>query len=85
MTGAVPVEAATRALRRVRPSVYWIEQAAGRTTIVLSVRASAAGRRNAAERVVSALAAGGIGFAAADPVDELAGGADLVLVYPAAQ
>jgi hypothetical protein len=35
--------------------------------------------------VVSALAAGGIGLAAADPVAELAGGADLILVYPAAQ
>jgi hypothetical protein len=81
MTDAVPVEAATHALRRVRPSVYRIGHGAGRTTIVLSVRASPAGRRNAAERVVAALAAGGIGLAAADPVAELAGGADLALVY----
>jgi hypothetical protein len=80
-TGAVPVEAARYALRRVRPSVYRIDHAAGRTTIVLLVRAGAAGRRNAAERIVSALAAGGVGWAAADPVDVLTRGAGLVLVH----
>ncbi|HET9118806.1 MAG TPA: hypothetical protein VFN75_12135 [Pseudonocardiaceae bacterium] len=77
---ATSVDTMVHALRRVRPSVYRIDAEADRTTITLTVRASAAGRHNAAMRIVSALADGGVGLVADDPIDELARGASLVMV-----
>lgn len=74
------VDTVVHALRRVRPSVYRVDAEADRTTITLTVRASAAGRHNAATRIVSALTDGGIGLVADDPTGELAGGASLVIV-----
>ena len=79
MEPTVPIEAATHALRRVRPSVYRLGRDAGRTTITLTVAASAAGRRNAATRVITALAAGGLDAIADDPIAALTHGASLVL------
>jgi ribosomal protein S7 len=67
----VPVEVVTQALRRVRPSVYQMDHRAGRTTITLTVNASTAGRRNAAARIVAALAAGGLALVADDPIARL--------------
>jgi nitrite reductase (NO-forming) len=80
MNMSVPVEAAAHALRRVRPSVYRLGQAE-RTTITLTVNASAAGRRNSATRVVAALTDSGIDLLSDDPVSELADGATLALAH----
>lgn len=79
MDTTVPVEIVARALRRIRPSVYRISRKMDQTTISLTVRASAAGRRNAAARIVAALTDGGITVLADDPIGELARGASLVL------
>lgn len=79
MDAAVSVEMAAQALRRIRPSAYRISRVDNRTTITLTVDASAAGRRNAAARIVTALTEGGIGLVADDPIDALTRGASLVL------
>jgi hypothetical protein len=68
----VAVEVVTRALRRVRPGVYRVDHLTDRTTVTLTVSASAGGRRNAAARVISALTAGGLELIADDPVTALA-------------
>lgn len=64
----------THALRRVRPSVYRIDEVAGRVTITLAVPVSAAGRRNAATRIVAALAGGGLALSGDDPITALTNG-----------
>lgn len=69
----------TRALRRVRPSVYRLGGTPDSPTLLLTVAASAGGRRNAADRVVAALADGGFALDAGDPVGELAGGTELAV------
>lgn len=71
MDTAVSVEVAAQALRRFRPSVYRIGRVEDRTN-TLTVDASAAGRLNAAARIVTALTDGGIGVVADDPIDALA-------------
>ncbi|PKV99894.1 hypothetical protein ATK30_0887 [Amycolatopsis echigonensis] len=81
MAATVQVEIVVRALRRIRPSVYQISREADRTSITLTAVASAAGRRNAATRIVAALTDGGIAVVADDPIGELARGACLVLTH----
>lgn len=65
-------EVVARALRTVRPSMYRIDSADGTTGITLVANVSAAGRRNAAARIVAALAGDGLTAVADDPVEALA-------------
>ncbi|WP_213454868.1 hypothetical protein [Rhizomonospora bruguierae] len=75
----VSVESVARALRRVRPGAYRIGDADGAVTVTLALRVSAGGRRNAAERIVAALAGSGLALAGEDPVQALADGGRLAV------
>lgn len=69
---AIPVEVVRRALRSVRPSIYRVGYRDGSTTVALVLDVSAAGRRNAAARIVAALTDSGMGLVADDPIAALA-------------
>ncbi|WP_043726836.1 hypothetical protein [Kutzneria sp. 744] len=73
MSADVSAEVVACALRRVRPTAYRIERSNGVTTITLVVNVSAAGRRNAAARIVAALADSGLELTDDDPIQALAG------------
>lgn len=72
MGAEVSPERITRALVKVRPSVYRVEDGAGGPTITLLLTVSAAGRRNAAARIVAALGEHDLRLDADDPVGALA-------------
>ena len=72
--------AVARALRRIRPTVFKVGHEDRGTTIALRVTASASGRRNAAARILTALAAGGLALAADDPIETLAAGGEHLVV-----
>ncbi|WP_026453740.1 hypothetical protein [Saccharomonospora iraqiensis] len=80
MSIEVSPEEVARALRGVRPHVYRIDSDDDTTRITLVLRVSAAGRRNAAERVVAALAGDGLEPAADDPVEALVAEGNAVAV-----
>jgi hypothetical protein len=73
----VSVERVVSALRRVRRGAYRVDGGAPGPTVTLTLSVSAAGRRNAAERIVAELADHGMRLDAADPVGTLAGGESL--------
>jgi hypothetical protein len=72
------VEQVAAALRRVRPGAYRLEggDETG-PTLTLTLDVSAAGRRNAADRIASELAGHGLRLAGDDPVGALAAGESL--------
>lgn len=61
----------SRALRSVRPASYRIDSAPHGTTLALVMNSSAAGRRNAATRIVRLLAEHGLVLDVRDPVEAL--------------
>jgi hypothetical protein len=75
------VERVVSALRRVRPGAYRIEDGASGPTVTLTLNVSAAGRRNAAGRIVAELANHDLGLGTEDPVAALAGGEPLPVRY----
>lgn len=72
--------AVARALRRIRAGAYRLEEREQATVLALALEVSIAGRRNAANQIVQALARAGFELDHADPVDALARtGATLVV------
>lgn len=80
---AVSADEVGHALRRLRREQYRIDTAPDGTRLTLLMSASPAGRRNAADRAVAALAAHGLGLDADDPVLALADGPGSVRVVRA--
>lgn len=81
----VSPEQVSRALRTVRSSVYVVEDGAAGPTIMLRLATSSSGRRNAAERIVAALAEHGLELGAQEPVAALAAEGNRVRVDAASR
>ncbi|APU15701.1 MULTISPECIES: hypothetical protein [Actinoalloteichus] len=82
MTAATIAEV-LRALRSIRAATYRVAPTAGGVAVTLVLRASQNGRRNAADRIVSALHRDGLALDVdedADPITRLADEVEPVLI-----
>ncbi|MFB9907077.1 hypothetical protein [Allokutzneria oryzae] len=80
MTERIHPDRVRYALRSVRAAAYRIEVAEAGTTLALVMTASAAGRRNAAEKIVGLLGAAGLRVVAEEPARALTEGGNGFLV-----
>jgi len=72
----VPPAEVEHALRRVRAATYRVETTTEGTSLALVMKASHAGRRNAAAKIAGLLTDHGLALDAPEPVEALTGSAE---------